>query len=115
MKFHDLDIGQRFELEGVAYVKTSPVLAGKADGGGSKFMARYVMVKLLDSVAPRAQVGQEKMLRAGEVLAAFDAYHSACREELEKLANALPVDRLQEIEEFLKSGRQGFLDAVLKE
>ena len=29
MKFHDLDIGQRFELDGVVYVKTSPVLAGQ--------------------------------------------------------------------------------------
>jgi len=33
MKFNDLEINQRFELDGEAYVKTSPVLAGKADGG----------------------------------------------------------------------------------
>ena len=115
MKFHDLAIGQRFELDGVVYVKTSPVLAGQAEGGGSKFMPRYVMVRLLDGAAPHAKVKQEKMLRAGEVLAAFEAYHSACREEMEKLAGALPADRLQEIANVLEGGRQGFLDAVLRE
>jgi len=112
MKFHDLEIGQRFELDGVTYVKTSPVLAGKADGGGSKFMARYVMVKLLDGEAPRAKEVEEKVLRAGEVLAAFEAYHARC---LAALAQAIPADRLQEIADILEGERQGFLDAVLKE
>jgi len=111
MKFHDLAIGQRFELDGAVYVKTGPVLAGKADGGGAKFMPRYVMVKLLDGEAPRATVEQEKMLRAGEVLAAFEAYHARCRELIEA---ALPADRLQEIANVLEGERQGFLDAVLK-
>jgi hypothetical protein len=114
MKFHDLSIGQRFELDGVAYVKTSPVLAGKADGGGTKFMARYAMVKLLDGAAPQAVVAQEKMLRAGEVLAAFEAYHSACREELENLAGALPADRSAALLDAIEEKRKGFLDAVLK-
>jgi len=114
MKFHDLAIGQRFELDGVVYVKTSPVLAGKADGGGTKFMPRYVMVKLLDGAAPQATVEQEKMLRAEVVLAAFETYHSACREELGKLAGDIPVDGLQDIVNVLEGGRQSFLDAVLK-
>ena len=111
MKFHDLAIGQRFELDGVVYVKTSPVLAGKADGGGAKFMARYVMVKLLDGEAPRAKEVEEKLLRAEAVLAAFEAYHARCRELIEA---ALPADRLQEIVDALEGQRQGFLDAVLK-
>lgn len=111
MKFNDLKIGQRFELDGVVYVKTSPVLAGKADGGGTKFMARYVMVKLLDGEAPRAEVAQEKMLRQDTVLAAFDAYHARYRELIEK---ELPADRLQAIANILEGERQDFLDAVLK-
>ena len=91
MKFHDLSIGQRFELDGEAYVKTSPVLAGKADGGGTRFMARYVMVKLLDGEAPRAKVAQEKMLRAEAVLAAFEAYHARCRELVEDGGSCRPA------------------------
>ena len=77
-------------------------------------MPRYAMVRLLDGAAPRAKVEQEKMLRAGEVLAAFEAYHSACREELEKLAGAIPADRWQDITNALEGKRQGFLDVVLK-
>jgi hypothetical protein len=111
MKFNDLEINQRFELDGVVYVKTSPVLAGKADGGGTKFMARYVMVKLLDGEAPRAKVAQEKMLRAEAMLAAFEAYHARCREAIEAV---VPADRMQEIADVLEGERQGFLDAVLK-
>ncbi len=111
MKFHDLDIGQRFELDGVVYVKTSPVLAGEADGGGTKFMARYVMVRLLGGAAPRTEAGQEKMLRQDKVLAAFDAYHARCRELIEV---ELPTKRLQAIANILEGERQGFLDAVLK-
>lgn len=109
MKFNELEVNQRFELDGVVYVKTSPVLAGKADGGGSKFMARYVMVKLLDGEAPRAKVAQEKMLRQEAVLAAFDVYHARCRKVIEE---ALPADRLQEIADVLEGERQGFIDAV---
>ena len=112
MKFHDLAIGQRFELDGVVYVKTSPVLAGQVEGGGSKFMPRYVMVRLLDGAAPRAKVEQEKMLRAGEVLAAFEAFHSACREELEKLAGELPASRLDALFVAIEKKRKGFLDML---
>jgi hypothetical protein len=115
MKFHDLDIGQCFELDGVAYVKTSPVLAGQVDGGGSRFMPRYVMVKLLDSEAPRAKVAQEKVLRAGEVLAAFEALHLACREELEKLAEALPTGQLEALFDTIEEKRKGFLDTLSKQ
>jgi len=114
MKFHGLDIGQRFELDGVVYVKTSPVLADKAGGGGAKFMARYVSVRLLDGEAPRVTEVQEKMLRAGDVLAAFEAYHSACREELEKLADALPADRLEALLDAIEEKRKDFLDTLSK-
>lgn len=109
MKFNNLEIGQRFEFEGAAYVKTSPVLAVPADGGGSKFMARYVMVRLPDGDAPRAKEEQEKILRAGEVLAAFEVYHSACREELEKLGGALPATRLEALLDATEEKRNGFL------
>lgn len=112
MKFHDLDIGQRFEHDGVVYVKTSPVLAGQAEGGGSKFMPRYAVVKLLDDAVPRAKAKPEKPLQAGVVLAAFEAYRSACRKELENLAGELPAERLAALTEALEAGRREFLDAI---
>lgn len=114
MKFHDLAIGQRFKLEGAAYVKTSPVLASREDGGERKFLARYVVVQPLDGVEQRPAERAEKMLRAEAVLAAFNAYHAHGREALERLEGEIPADRLQEIADILEEERQGFIDAVLK-
>lgn len=115
MKFHDLAIGQRFELEGTTYVKTGPLLAGQVEGGGSKFMPRYVMVRLLDGPAPQAHPGKEKTLAAEEVLATFEAYHLACRDILEKLAITRPPGEQQEFSHALEHERQTFLDRLLKE
>ena len=111
MKFNDLAIGQRFELEGAAYVKTSPVLASRVDGGERKFLARYVVVQPLDGTERRPAERAEKMLRAEAVLAAFEAYHARCREALER---TVPADRLQEMADAMEEGRRGFLDAVQK-
>lgn len=115
MKFHDLAIGQHFELDGLAYVKTSPVLAGPKHGGGSKFMSRYIMVKLLDSVAPSAKVGLEKMLGAEAVLAEFEIFHTACREELGKLAKAVPSALLEALFDAIEKKRKNFLDTLSKQ
>lgn len=70
---HDLEIGRRFELDGAAYVKTSPVLA------------------------------------------AFEAFHSACREELEKLAGALPASQLEALFDTIEEKRKGFLDILSRQ
>lgn len=111
MKFTDLAIGQRFELDGVVYVKTSPVLASREEGGERKFLARYVVVQPLDGNGTRPEAADEKLLRSEAVLAAFEVYHARCRELLEE---ETPADRLQEIADILEGERQGFLDAVLK-
>jgi hypothetical protein len=114
MKFHDLAIGQRFELDGAVYVKTSPVLAGREDGRDKKFLARYVLVQPLDGVERRPVEKAEKMLRADTVLAAFNTYHASCRAALERLDGKAPAASLEEVADVLEGERQGFLDAVLK-
>lgn len=112
MKFHDVAIGQRFELDGAVYIKTSPVLASRDTDGERKFLARYVLVRSLDGSEPRPAEKAGQLLRAEAVLAAFDAYHARCREMIEA---ELPADKVQEIADALEGERQGFLDAVLKE
>lgn len=107
MKFHDLEIGQRFELDGAAYVKTSPVLACREDGG-SKFMARSAMVKPLDGAKLKPKAVKERLLRVSTVLAAFEIYHARCREaQIEA-----PADKRAEIADALERGRLDFLDAL---
>ena len=114
MKFHDLAIGQRFEFEGAVYVKTSPVLASREDGGEKKFLARYVVVQPLDGAEQRLANKAGKLLQAEAVLAAFNAYHTHCREALERLEGTVPAAKLQQIANALEGERQGFLDAVLQ-
>ncbi|MDO9064823.1 MAG: hypothetical protein Q7U25_06400 [Sulfuricella sp.] len=112
MKFHDLAIGQRFELEGAVYAKTSPVLASREDGGERKFLARYVVVKPLDGAARPPAEKADKLLRAEAVIAAFEAFHARCRDELAQLSGDIPADKLDALTQALAEGRKVFLDAL---
>ena len=115
MKFHDLTIGQRFELEGALYVKTSPVLASREGSGESRFMARYVVVKTLDGAERPAAEAKGRMLRAEAVLAAFEAFHARCRDELAQLSGEIPADRLDALTRGVEEGRKVFLDTLAQQ
>jgi len=115
MKFHDLAIGQRFELEGALYVKTSPVLASREGSGESRFMARYVVVQTLDSAEHPAKMVKDQMLREEVVLAAFDVFYVHCREALEQFAGDVPASKLDALMGTVEEGRKAFLDALLKQ
>lgn len=115
MKFHDLAIGQRFELDGVVYVKTSPVLASREDGGERKFLARYVVVQLLDGAKTRPAEKAEKLLRAEAVIAAFDAFYARCRDGLAQLSGDIPADKLDALTGAMEEGRKVFLDTLSKQ
>jgi len=114
MKFHDLAVGQHFELEGATYVKTSPVLASREDGRGNKFLARYVVVQPLDGSKQRPIEKAEKMLPSESVLAAFGAYYARCQEALKKLEGEIPADKLQEVGDMMDEERRSFLEVILK-
>ena len=115
MKFHDLAIGQRFELEGAVYVKTSPVLAGREGSGESRFMARYVVVKTLDGAEHPAKAVKDRMLRAEAVIAAFDAFHARCRAGLAQLSGEIPADKLDALTGVVEEGRKVFLATLSKQ
>lgn len=112
MKFHDLAIGQRFELENELYLKTSPVLACKVEGGASRFIARYVPVKPTDEEKPRTQAESLRLLQPEAVLAAFDIFYANCRQALEQLEDELPAGRAEALQQMLEQGRQGFVAAI---
>lgn len=111
MKFHDLEIGQRFELDGAAYVKTSPVLACREDGS-SKFMARSALVKPLDGAELKSTAVKERLLRVDVVRAAFEVYHARCREVVER--SEASADKRSDNTDALERGRQDFLDTLSK-
>ncbi len=112
MKFHDLAIGQRFELENELYLKTSPVLASKVEGGASRFIARYVPVKPADEEKPRTQAESVRLLQPAAVLAAFDIFYANCRQALEQLEGELPAGRVEALQQVLARERQVFFAAM---
>jgi hypothetical protein len=103
MKFNDIPIGQRFELEGAIYVKSSPMLASPEAGGASRFLARYVQVQPLDVTSASPRKAAEQLLRMADALDAFDVFYELCRTEL------LPDGERQEK---LRAGREIFVAAL---
>ena len=112
MKFHDLAIGQRFELDGANYVKTSPVLASPEVGGSTKFMARYVVVRPLDGERRPAAAQEKRMISGALALEAFAVYHAACRQAVASLDGELPAARVEALRDTIESARRDFLAAV---
>lgn len=108
MKFHDIPVGQRFELDGATYVKTSPMLASAVDGGASRFMPRYALVRLPDDAAAPARKTVERLLRVDDALAAFDVFYELCRGELVAAGDGLSGER----QENLRLGREAFVAAL---
>lgn len=112
MKFTQLPIGQRFELDGAVFVKTGPMMAVKEEGRESRFMARYVVVKVLGGEEAPAKPRGARVVKEEAVMAAFDAFHSRCRQALETLAGEVPAERLASLLAEVEEGREGFLDAL---
>jgi hypothetical protein len=112
MKFHDLAIGQRFELDGAIYIKTSPVLASPEIAGSTRFMARYVAVRPLDGAERATGDTHQRMIRAEAVRAAFTTYHAQCRKALERLQGEIPAGRLEDLLATLEAAHKDFLGTL---
>ena len=112
MKFHDLPLGARFELEGAVYVKSSPVLANREGSGESRFMARYKVVTPLDGATAKPRAARGRMLKEEAVLAALEGFHGHCREILAGLGGELSAERLAALRAEVDAARAAFLEAL---
>ena len=110
MKFHDLPIGQQFELEGEIYVKTGPFVASHGVSGGQKFMARYAMVAPVGGSVASAPKDRARTIQASAAEAAFEGFYQRCAQVLADLD--LSDDRLEAARSQLADGRQAFLDSL---
>lgn len=104
MKFSALPLNARFELDGVVYRKTSPVLASPESGGSSRFLARFAQVVPLDGETRPAAKSMDKLVRADDVVAAFDVCYAALIRAVEDYADGLPALRAA-----LEAGREEFI------
>lgn len=111
MKFFDLQIGQQFEMEGEVYTRTGPLVASHDVSGRQRFMARYMVVKPLNSDTAEAPCKPE-MYSSSHVNQAFEIFHGQCQNLLEQLEAELPPDRLSNIRVQLDQAHRVFLDTL---
>lgn len=108
MKFHDLPVGQAFELDGQRFTKVGPVTAA-GEGGAQRFMARYVVVRPLGAVVASAPTVARK-IPAKVVLAAFEEYHERCGDALRQAG--LPPEKQAAAAEALEAAWAACLAAL---
>ena len=91
MKFKLLSIGQRFEYDGVVYVKTSPLVASNVKTSENKMIPRYATLVLLDDAVKNQQKIINKTINAQEILTAFNIFYERCITTLENNNMLVPL------------------------
>lgn len=90
MKFKLLSIGQKFEYEGVVYVKTSPLVASDLKTGHNKMIPRYAALTLLNDSGTKEQQLTSTTVDTETVLTAFNHFYEKCIDALEKKDLLIP-------------------------
>lgn len=109
MKFKLLSIGQKFEYDGVVYVKTSPLVASDIKTGHNKMIPRYAALTLLDGSGTNEQQLTSTNVATKTVLTAFNQFYATCIEVLEKKDLLVP-----EIKNELDTARDEFITILNK-
>jgi hypothetical protein len=78
MKFDELQMGQRFEWNGVIYVKAGPVVAREEATGKSRMIPRYAVLKPVRETPAVSEKAAPKTLSRDAVVSAFDLFYAEC-------------------------------------
>ncbi len=105
MKFEQMQMGQRFEWNGVLYVKAGPVVAREEATGKSRMIPRYAALKPVGEMAAVSKKEAPKMVAREAVIAAFDVFYAECGEIVEKCSDLEARARLE-------AARQRFLESL---
>ncbi|TCV90461.1 hypothetical protein [Sulfurirhabdus autotrophica] len=111
MKFHELAIGQKFEFQGTAFVKSTPMIASALDTSTQKFMARSATVKPLDIMVASSSTNPSKLC-VDVVNNAFEIFYASCQATLEEIHRELSAESFLLVKEKLKNERQIFLNSI---
>ena len=115
MKFHEISIGQRFDFEGDAYVKTGPVMASRERDGARRLMRRSSQVTLSAEETCAESVEAEtsaEVLPRERVLTAFETFSALCDRCLEEMLDACDQRAVEESRRALQRGRHEFIAAL---
>jgi hypothetical protein len=105
MKFPQLAIGQRFELDGIVYVKVGPMTARAEQSGRQRMIARFAEVTPFGAPAASPQAARADTLAPTAVRTAMETYHAACR-------RALSAATPQAAEQAIDAARSEFLKTL---
>lgn len=111
MKFHELVIGQKFEFQGAAYIKTTPMIASAIESSTQKFMARSAQVRLLEVLAPPAKP-EKSVIHTETVHTAFEKFFAHCQAALTEIQGEINPGSFHAIQDALIKERQIFLNSL---
>lgn len=114
MRFSLLPVGQRFEFEGVRYVKTGPLLAAEETGGRTRFIGKYALVQPLggsEAAAPAA-VTMPPAVDAAAVAAAFEDFYRQARSIVDQLGADADAATVRRARHELDAARAAFVAAL---
>ena len=95
MKFDQLQMGQRFEWNGVVYVKAGPVVAREEVSGKSRMIPRYAVLKPVGEMAAVSKNTAPTTVSREEVLSAFGLFYAECSEVVAQCSNPGVKSRLE--------------------
>lgn len=116
MRFSQLPVGQRFEFEGVRYVKTGPMLAAEEAGGKTRFIGKYAMVQPLggsETAAPAATT-MPQAVDAAAVAAAFEDFYRQARAIVDQLGAEADAATVSRARHELSAARAAFNAALAR-
>lgn len=105
MKFDELQMGQRFEWNGVVYVKAGPVVAREEATGKSRMIPRYAVLKPVGEIPAVSKKKAQEMVPRAVVLEAFELFYAECSEIVARCSESEAMQRLE-------AAKQRFVDAL---
>ncbi len=109
MKFHQVQIGQRFLYRDHVYEKVSPVIARLEESGEQKFLRRADAVQPLATESlPSTETSLRKNIEIKKVSSLFDGFYNQCVASIEAELAALPGAHKEKVLAQLQKAAQQF-------
>ena len=108
MKFSQVPVGSRFELDGEAYVKSGPMVATHEATGKQRFIGRYAEVAIPGAAAPAAPASSPAAPDTQSVDAAFAVFYDRCLRIIAQLETSLDPQTVAAARAELEAARAQF-------
>jgi len=108
MKFKHVPIGAEFLLNGVSYIKSTPLLAKAKESGVNKIMRQSMDVDTLEDTNVSDTSIDSKSLNVFSVRSAFNQFYAECEAMLGQLGKRNDRAAILQVKKNLAQARQRF-------